>query len=73
MLVSCFLLQEFVIDAASNKAVDALLTYAMTTQDTDLGLVVAMKAGHAAINLKLRHAVALAQKDMATFVQDTSQ
>ncbi len=33
---------------------------------------VAMKASHAAINLKLRHAVALAQKDMATFVQDTS-
>ncbi len=32
----------------------------------------AMKAVHAVVNLKLHHAVASAQEDIATFVQDTS-
>jgi hypothetical protein len=32
----------------------------------------AMKAAHAVVNLKLHHAVASAQEDIATFVQDTS-
>jgi hypothetical protein len=31
-----------------------------------------MKAAHAVVNLKLHHAVASAQEDIATFVQDTS-
>jgi hypothetical protein len=32
----------------------------------------AMRAAHAVVNLKLHHAVASAQEDIATFVQDTS-
>ena len=52
---------------------DSLLTRKTTAPDIMVENMATMKATHAAVNLKLHHAVASAQEDIATFVQDTSQ
>ncbi len=51
---------------------DALLARKTVSPDTEVENMAAMKAAHAVVNLKLHHAVASAQEDIATFVQDTS-
>jgi hypothetical protein len=45
----------------------------MAAQNIEMEMVMAMKATHAAANLKLRHTVASAQGDISIFVQNTSQ
>jgi hypothetical protein len=66
-------LQELTIDSTNDQSMDALLTRKTTEPDIVMETMAIMKATHAAVNLKLHHAVASAQEDIATFVQDTSQ
>ena len=66
-------LQELTIDSTNDQSMDALLTRKTTEPDIMVENMATMKATHAAVNLKLHHAVASAQEDIATFVQDTSQ
>jgi hypothetical protein len=66
-------LQEFSIDSAGEKEVDTLLLRKTADPDTGVEDLAAMRAAHAALNLKLHHAVSSAQEDISTFVQDTSQ
>jgi ribosomal 50S subunit-associated protein YjgA (DUF615 family) len=66
-------LQEFNIDSAGEKDVDALLLRKTKDPETVVEDLAAMKAAHSALNLKLHHAVSSAQEDINTFVQDTSQ
>jgi hypothetical protein len=65
-------LQEYKIDSTGDSATDALLARKTSSPDTEVETMAAMKAAHAVVNLKLHHAVASAQEDIATFVQDTS-
>jgi hypothetical protein len=66
-------LQEFNIDSTGEKEVDTLLLRKTADPDTGVENLAAMKAAHAALNLKLHHSVSSAQEDISTFVQDTSQ
>jgi ribosomal 50S subunit-associated protein YjgA (DUF615 family) len=65
-------LQEYRIDSTGDSTTDALLARKTSSPDTEVETMAAMKAAHAVVNLKLHHAVASAQEDIATFVQDTS-
>jgi hypothetical protein len=66
-------LQEFNIDSAGEKEVDTLLLQKTADPNTGVEDLAAMRSAHAALNLKLHHAVSSAQEDISTFVQDTSQ
>jgi hypothetical protein len=65
-------LQEYRIDSTGDSTTDALLARKTSSPDTEVETMAAMKAAHAVVNPKLHHAVASAQEDIATFVQDTS-
>jgi hypothetical protein len=59
-------LQEFNIDSAGEKEVDTLLLRKTADPDTGVEDLAAIRAAHAALKLKLHHAVSSAQEDIST-------
>jgi hypothetical protein len=65
-------LQEYAVDTAGDKAVDALLMKRTSQGEVEIETLVAMKDAHRLLNMKLRQDVTMAQEDISTFVEETS-